>query len=43
MPEGVDSASLTNAGESVIAVCKEYGFRFCDRLHIRLYGNRRGA
>ncbi len=43
MPEGVDSASLTNAAESTITVCKEHGFRFCDRLHIRLYGNRRGA
>lgn len=43
MPEGVASVSLTNAVEEIIAVCKEHGFRFCDRLHIRLYGNKRGT
>jgi len=43
MPEGVDSAALANVSEYIVAVCKEHGFRFCDRLHIRLYGNRRGV
>lgn len=42
MPEGVDTAALSNVTDHVIAACKEHGFRYCDRLHIRLYGNTRG-
>jgi 7-carboxy-7-deazaguanine synthase len=42
MPEGVDADALSRAADHIIAACKEHGFRFCDRLHIRLYGNRRG-
>ncbi|MHB8091791.1 MAG: 7-carboxy-7-deazaguanine synthase QueE [Syntrophales bacterium] len=42
MPEGVEPASLTRAAENIIPACKEHGFRFCDRLQIRLYGNKRG-
>lgn len=41
MPEGVDSQAFANVAD-IIAACKEHGFRFCDRLHIRLYGNTRG-
>lgn len=42
MPEGVDTAAFSNVTDHVIAACKEHGFRYCDRLHIRLYGNTRG-
>ncbi|MDD5723185.1 MAG: 7-carboxy-7-deazaguanine synthase QueE [Syntrophales bacterium] len=41
MPEGVDTSAFLNITDQVIAACKEHGFRFCDRLHIRLYGNER--
>ncbi len=43
MPEGVDTAAFSNVTDHVIAACKEHGFRYCDRLHIRLYGNMRGG
>lgn len=42
MPEGVDTAAFSNITDHIIAACKDHGFRFCDRLHIRLYGNTRG-
>jgi 7-carboxy-7-deazaguanine synthase len=42
MPEGIDASAFSHVTDHVIAACKEYGFRYCDRLHIRLYGNTRG-
>jgi 7-carboxy-7-deazaguanine synthase len=42
MPEGVDDASLAANTDMIIAACKEHGFRYCDRLHIRLYGHTQG-
>lgn len=42
MPEGGDAASLARVAGTVAAACQERGFRYCDRLHVRLYGNRRG-
>lgn len=42
MPEGVDVDAFSTVAESVIEACKAQGFRFCDRLHIRLFGNQRG-
>lgn len=43
MPEGTDSAALRARQETLAALCLERGFRYCDRLHIHLYGNKRGA
>lgn len=42
MPEGVDAAAFSRVADQVIAACKTHGFRYCDRLHIRLYGNTTG-
>jgi 7-carboxy-7-deazaguanine synthase len=43
MPQGVTRAELEPRGLWLAEVCKEHGFRFCPRLHIELYGNRRGT
>jgi 7-carboxy-7-deazaguanine synthase len=43
MPQGVTSEELAQRGPWLADVCKEHGFRFCPRLHIELYGNRRGT
>lgn len=43
MPEGVDEQRLHEASSWIVEACKESGFRFCPRLHILLYGNRRGV
>lgn len=43
MPEGIDATTLIAAGPRVADLCKVHGFRFCPRLHVELYGNRRGV
>ncbi|EKD22319.1 MAG: Radical SAM protein [uncultured bacterium] len=42
MPEGVDAAAFANVADHIVEACKEHGFRYCDRLHIRLYGHTPG-
>jgi 7-carboxy-7-deazaguanine synthase len=43
MPEGTDSERLRERGLWLAEVCKEEGFRFSPRLHVDLWGNRRGV
>lgn len=43
MPQGVSRDELAARGPWLAEVCKQHGFRFCPRLHIDLYGNRRGT
>ena len=43
MPQGVTREELDQRAGWLIEVCKEHGFRYCPRLHIELYGNRRGT
>jgi len=43
MPEGVEQAQLRERGSWLAEVCKTCGYRFCPRLHIELFGNRRGT
>lgn len=43
MPEGTDSQSMERSREWLIELCKEHGFRYCDRLHIHLFGNTKGT
>lgn len=43
MPEGMDVETLADRGKWLIEICKQQGFRFTPRLHILLFGNRRGT
>jgi 7-carboxy-7-deazaguanine synthase len=43
MPEGTDSSALRERGRWIAEICKRHGYRFSPRLHIDLYGNRRGV
>lgn len=43
MPEGVTQDELTSRADWIIELCKQRGFRFCPRLHIALFGNKRGT
>jgi 7-carboxy-7-deazaguanine synthase len=43
MPEGRTSAELDRNAPWLAETCRDLGFRFCDRLHIRLWGDRRGV
>jgi 7-carboxy-7-deazaguanine synthase len=42
MPQGTSHEELARRGSWLVEVCKQHGFRYCPRLHIELYGNRRG-
>lgn len=43
MPEGRTSAELDRNAPWLAETCRDLGFRFCDRLHVRLWGDRRGV
>jgi 7-carboxy-7-deazaguanine synthase len=43
MPEGADRTVLRERGVWLVEMCKQEGFRYSPRLHIELYGNRRGV
>jgi len=43
MPEGRTSAELDRTSVRLAEMCRDQGFRFCDRLHIRLWGDKRGV
>lgn len=43
MPEGRTAAELDASAPAVAEACRLSGLRFCDRLHIRLWGDRRGV
>jgi 7-carboxy-7-deazaguanine synthase len=43
MPEGTDLNTLRERAGWVGEICKARGFRYCPRLHVELYGNRRGT
>src|SRR5260370_16242027 len=43
MPEGIDPAILHERAACIAEICKDEGFRFSPRLHVDLYGNRRGG
>jgi len=42
MPEGIDAETLNTRGAWLAEVCKIHGYRFSPRLHVLLWGNKRG-
>lgn len=43
MPEGIEQNALAARAGWLSDICKRTGFRFCPRLQIVLYGNKRGT
>ncbi|MBX3742330.1 MAG: 7-carboxy-7-deazaguanine synthase QueE [Akkermansiaceae bacterium] len=43
MPEGRTSAELDRTSEWLAEICRDRRFRFCDRLHVRIWGDKRGV
>lgn len=43
MPEGTDIATIRGRDDTLIDVCKRHGYRYCNRLHIELFGNTKGT
>jgi 7-carboxy-7-deazaguanine synthase len=43
MPEGTEAAIIRERSLPLIDICKRHGYRYCDRLHIQLFGNTKGT
>lgn len=43
MPEGTDVETIRQRDGFLVDICKQYGYRYCQRLHIALFGNTRGT
>jgi len=43
MAQGVTQRALNQNAQWIVALCKENGFSYTPRLHIQLFGNRRGT
>jgi 7-carboxy-7-deazaguanine synthase len=43
MPEGTDADTLAERSRWLVETAKRSGFRFSPRLHVELWGNRRGV
>jgi 7-carboxy-7-deazaguanine synthase len=43
MPEGRSMEELRTRNQWLVDVCRQTGHRFCHRLHIELFGNKRGT
>ncbi|HVO96271.1 MAG TPA: hypothetical protein VMT22_25665, partial [Terriglobales bacterium] len=43
MPQGITETALRQKAAWIVELCKQYHYRFAPRLHIQLFGNRRGT
>jgi 7-carboxy-7-deazaguanine synthase len=43
MPEGTEPGILAQRSRWIVEICKQKGFRFSPRLHIDLWGQKRGV
>ena len=43
MAEGVDSQTIRRRDQTLIEMCKQEGYRYCNRLQIELFGDTRGT
>lgn len=43
MPEGIDAETLTARARELAPICLEKNYRLSGRLHVQLWGNRRGT
>ncbi len=43
MPEGIDIETLARRRPLLVEACKERGYRYCERLHVALFGHTRGT
>jgi 7-carboxy-7-deazaguanine synthase len=43
MPEGTSTETIRKRAQWVVEICKRKGFRYGPRLHVDIFGNRRGT
>jgi 7-carboxy-7-deazaguanine synthase len=43
MPEGTSATIIRGRDEALLDLCKRHGYRYCNRLHVELFGHTRGT
>ncbi len=43
MPEATQRESLQEKRQWLVEICKQYGFRYSDRLHVQIWGSKKGV
>jgi 7-carboxy-7-deazaguanine synthase len=43
MPEGISSATIRGRDQTLVEICKQHGYRYCNRLHVEMFGHTRGT
>ena len=43
MPEGITNEQISSSAQEAVEVCIQKGWKFCDRLHIRIWGDKRAV
>lgn len=43
MPEGTSAQVLAQRRKWLVEICKQYGFRYSDRLHVQIWGAKKGV
>ena len=43
MPEGTSASALAQRRKWLVEICKKYGFRYSDRLHVQIWGAKKGV
>jgi 7-carboxy-7-deazaguanine synthase len=43
MPEGTSVSVIRGRDETLVELCKRTGYRYCNRLHVELFGHTRGT
>ena len=43
MPEGITAEEIREKQEFIVGICQQFGWRYSDRMHVRLWGNQRGV
>ena len=43
MPEGNTTSALAKRRKWLVEICKKYGFHYSDRLHVQIWGSKKGV
>lgn len=43
MPQGITEKQFNERAKVLFELCKKYDFKYSDRLHVRVFGNKRGV
>jgi 7-carboxy-7-deazaguanine synthase len=43
MPEGTSVGVIRGRDETLLELCKRHGYRYCNRLHVEMFGHTRGT